>query len=278
MSSAVVTLKASHYPEVYSFLSQQEPWSIIAFDALLTHGLSRPGHHWFAEVEHGEIKGVIYHHDQLVQICYASFSQHTVLGTFLSKYLSYFITHGEKKQLSWLKKQLTRYESKCLEQSLFVVQSKRTPHLINQPLMGLKNIRFRPAVPADYARLAALYAGSEVEQQVDGQLVWEAVRRGRVIVAEQKQLAGTVMCLKESPRYVLLGGLYVAPWARSQGIASLLGQKMVQHVLKRGKKVCFYYRDSSLTPFYQRADFQPIGYWNSYSFTSKQTMFFNGSS
>ncbi|MDQ0340329.1 GNAT superfamily N-acetyltransferase [Caldalkalibacillus uzonensis] len=278
MSSAIVPLDNRHYHAVYTLLSHQEPWSIIAFDALLQYGLNHPDHRWFREVHNGRTKGIIYLHDQLLQVCYPSLPQRSGLGMFLRRYVPHFIIHGQQQQLAWLKKQLAHYDTRCLDKSLFVVQSELTPALINQPLPVPEDIRLRLAVTADYVSLMSLYSGSEVEQQVDGQLLWQAIMQGRVIVAEQKQLVGTVMCLKESPRYVLLGGLYVTPRARSQGIASLLGQRLVQMVLRKGKQVCFYYHDSTLSPFYQRAAFQPLGDWHSYSFTSKQTMFFNGGS
>lgn len=265
----IIPLQACQYRQIYRLLSEQEPWSIIAFDALLEHGLNHPEHRWFQEVNQGQVKGIIYYHDQLVHIYYPTLPRRSGIAPFLARHLPRFVIHGEPNQLNWLRDQLQQYELISSDQSAFLTQSELTPLLINRSLTVPPGLRLRLASPDDEIGLLALFAGSEAEPELDHHLLQDLLSKARVLVADYRgELIGTVMCLKESPRYALLGGLFVSPKARSQGVATLLGQRMVLAVNQRGKQVCFYYRQPALTTFYQRAAFRSIGQWQRYSFTS----------
>lgn len=268
-ASAFISLGPGHYDELYQLLTDHEPWSVLPFDALLRYGFDHPYHRWFAEVDRGRLIGIIYAYHQLLFVLYPALPAHTQLDWFLSRFFPQFTLCGSRQQLNWAKRHLYSFRSTPLDQSRFVVQSDQTIKLLQTPPPQLKGVTIRPAVKDDFHALLDLYRGTEVEHEVDQYLIWDLLRFNQVIIAEREKPIGSAMLLKESPRYCLLGGLFVDPRYRKRGIASALGFTLLKRVLNKGKQACFYYRDPAMAPFYQRGGFRAIGNWHTYAFTSK---------
>jgi len=239
MTPSIVPLGPVHYPEVYQLLANDEPWSIIPFDALLNDGIGHPKHRWFGEMENNRSQGVIYQYDRMLYVTYHPFAHHSQLDRFLQRYINQFFISGPSSTLNWLMKQLPSFDAALLDRSRFVVQSKRTAQLLHLSLSPPAHLSIRLATQNDYASLLSLFQGTEVEHEVDPLLLWQLLQTGSVMVAERNQLVGSVMRLKESPCYTLLGGLFVHPAYRNQGIATFMGQHMLKQVITQGKKSMF---------------------------------------
>lgn len=267
---AIVLLGPKHYQEVYRFLVRDEPWSIIPFDAFLRYGIQHPEHLWYGEIDHGRLKGIVYGHRQFIYLFYPPSVEPSNLDPFLKNHYPRFVFSGLSSRAQWMMEKLPSYHAQLMDRSRFVVQSPLTLQRImryGQHKGG--TVRIRLADRQDYGPLLALYQGSEVAREVDPSLLKQLIEGKQVLVAEEGQLVGSVMLLKESLRYALLGGLFVDPAFRNQGIAARLGQAVFQMVLARGKRACFYYRHPALTPFYDKGAFLPIGLWDQLYFTSK---------
>jgi GNAT superfamily N-acetyltransferase len=257
--------------DVYRLLVQQEPWHMIPLDALLLYGLEHPEHQWYGEYKNGQLVGVLYQHGQLLHFAYHQVPENgSPLYPFIRRYIPYFITHGKKDKVDGIMRNLNEYQITLQEECEFIQQTSQTRKLISQSLFQPDNLRLCQAYPSDFNEMIILFRGSTIENQVDRALIFELIGLQRVTVARKNgRMVGTVMKLKETPCYVLLGGLFVHPQERGHGTASLLGQKMIQDCLHQGKKVCFYYSDPELQRFYRKAAFAGIGQWVSYSATSK---------
>lgn len=268
MYSYVIPLYPQHYRQVYQFLMQDEPWQLIPLDALIRYRLTHPRQRWFAEIRAGIFRGVIFQDKELVHFAYQEAPEpHSPLYAFLKKYIPSFTTHGKKEVLAPLMERLLSREVFPCKESLFVTQSPSTGQLINRPLHVPEQLVVRLAIPQEIQRIWQLYQGSAVEREVDHELIEPLIWQHRVLVAEYRgKVVGTIMRLKESRSYSLLGALYVAPAFRRQGIARLLGQTMLRQVIKEKKKACFYYeRNKELDRFYRQGQFMPLGTWVTYA-------------
>lgn len=257
-------------PYVYRFLLVQEPWNMIPLDALLMYGLEHPSHHWSAEFKEGELVGVLYQNHELLHLSYNKSPENSPLYSYLHGVAPHFITHGNKELVETVMGRLSGYNKLKIEECDFVQQSDATAELVNETIYIPEVLRIRQARYADIQELLTIFRNSSIESQVDKALIFDLVQHGRVLLAQKKgEIIGSIMKLKETPNYVLLGGLFIKPEERSHGVASLLGQKMVQACIRQEKKVCFYYSDQELKRFYNKAAFISIGQWVSYSATSK---------
>lgn len=271
MNHFIIPLTAQYTPYVYRFLLDQEPWNMIPLDALIKYGLEHPLHHWSAEYKSGVLVGVLYQNHELLHFAYNKAPETTSpLYSFLHQTAPYFITHGKKELVEAIMGRLLGYNKIVLEECDFVLQSEETAKLVNQTLPIPTDLRIRQASYTDLQELLAIFKKSSIEDQIDKSLISDLIQHGRVLLAQkQGQIIGSIMKLKETPRYALLGGLFIKPEERSHGIASLLGQKMVLSCTRQGKRICFYYSDKELQRFYKKAAFTKIGQWVTYSATSK---------
>lgn len=244
---------------------------MIPLDALLKFGLEHPLHRWSAEYKAGELVGVLYQNQKLLHLAYKKAPQITLpLYSYLQRAVPHFITHGKKEVVEAIMDRLSGYNILKLEESDFVQQSEETAKLVSQTLPIPSELRIRQANYTDLKEMLIIYKNSSIEDQVDKALIFDLIEQGRVLLALKKnKIIGSIMTLKKTPHYAMLGGLFIKNEERSHGIASLLGQKMVQTCIRQGKKVCFYYSDQELQRFYRKAAFTSIGQWVSYSATSK---------
>jgi GNAT superfamily N-acetyltransferase len=270
----MIPLSSAFYDQIYRHLVQEEPWHIIPLDALFCYGFEHPQHHWYGEMMDGRLIGVLYQHGQLMHFAYHRVpNKYSPLYPFIRKYIPHFITHGKKDVVDPIIKNVNKYgdfQVMLQEESEFIQQTPQTEKIVTESLFQPADVQLRLAVSSDFNEMLALFQGSNIESQVDRPLIFELIQHQRVMIAKKYgRIVGTIMRLKESPHYVLLGGLYVQAEERGNGIASLLGQNMIQNCLHHGKKVCFYYSDQELQGFYSKAAFSSIGKWVSYSVNSK---------
>lgn len=268
MNSYILPLNKQHRTQVFHFLQSQDPWHIIPLDALLLYNMNHPNHHWFAEIRDGKIRGVIFRDRGLLHFAYPQAPEPaSPLYLFIKNNYSTFITHGKKEILEPLITHLLERSSPPYEESVFVKQSVQTERLALKKLEIPTQVAIRLAQPMDMREISVLFHGSSVERELDSDLVTELIHLQRVLVAEkQGKLVGTIMRLKESSAYSLLGGLFVASEVCHQGIARLLGQYMIINALQRRKNVCFYYKENQeLSDFYHQGQFIPMGKWRTYS-------------
>jgi hypothetical protein len=255
---------------IYRHLVQDEPWHIIPLDALFYYGLDHPQHHWYGEMLDGQLIGILYQHGQLLHFAYhRSPHKHSPLYSFIQTYIPNFITHGKRDTVDPIIRNIhdrAGYQATLQDISEYIQQTPETKRAVNEFIYQPASVQLRLASHPDLNEMLSLFHGSKIESQVDHSLIYELVKRQRVIIAQKNgRIVGTIMKLKESPHYVLLGGLYVQAEERGNGIAGLLGQKMIQNCLYSGKKVCFYYSELELQPFYSKAAFSSMGKWVSYS-------------
>lgn len=268
MTSTIVRLRKKDSAIVEQLLSMTEPWSVIAYDAFMSYGLSHPKHAWYAEVHKQRVVGLIYMYEQSIHFVYPQppIEQSSLYPFVLSTPFRTFSTYGHEAIITPIIKQLLtlKTDATITKQSLstLMVETAQTKINIDTRIHVPKGINLRHGALADYEAIIQLFKGSEVQQQIDAHLINELITRNRIVVAcYEKKIIGTIMCLKESKRYALLGGLFVYPSKRSLGIATLLGQKMVRHYQQNNRRVCFYYDDPALKKFYARAAFKPAGHW-----------------
>lgn len=267
---AIARLGAGHDGAVLPFLIQDEPWSVIPFDAFLRYGMGHPEHLWFGEWEGGRLRGIIYGHKRFVYVYYPSNPLRSGLNDFLSSHYPRFSFSGQPTRAAWLIRQLPSYYAHHVDRSAFVQQSPLTfQRLQGYGKMKGEKVQVRTADRHDFGSLLNLYKDSEVAHEVDPAFLKQLLEDRRVLVAERGELVGSVMLLKESWRYALLGGLFVAPPYRNLGVAAQLGRAIMMLVRDRGKKACFYYRLPTLTSFYEKGAFLPLGLWDEIHFTSK---------
>mgnify|MGYP001167312952 CR=1 FL=1 len=274
MTNHLLTLHQPSFPMVWEFLNKRDPWHMIALDALWLYGLNHPEHRWFAELRSGRLQGVIYVHGQLVHFAYDEApDRHSPLYDFLNRHLPQFTTFGKKEIVEPIVKRLPFHRLTHAEKSWFLRQSSETRKRLNRRVHWPKAVDLRDGRPEDLYALLDMFTGSEFETEIDSRYIHFLLQQRRILVAEYRgSIVGAIMCLKETPRYVLLGNLFVHPQTRNKGIATLLGQQMMLKCMQQGKKVCFFYSKPELKDFYTKAAFQPLGAWVHYSVTSKATM------
>lgn len=268
MTSFILRLDRHHLKHVYQFLEAQEPWSIIALDALLLYQFNHPFQHWFAEVKDGVLQGIIFQDNELLHFVYPETpSESSPLYPFIKSRLPLFRTYGQKELLISLLSCLLGRRVQPTEESIFVKQSSWTKTLLDRPIRSIPQLVIRWARTAEENNIFQLFEHSEVAAEFDRELVHELIWLNRVLVAEvDGELVGTVMSLKESLHFALLGGLYVVPSMREQRIAQVLGQSMMKQVIHSGKTVCFYYKEEEqLHHIYQKGLFNRVGTWASFS-------------
>jgi predicted N-acetyltransferase YhbS len=272
----IIPLNRQYQPIVKSVLENQEPWNMIAFEAFLTHGLENPQHLWFGEFYNNELVGIIYSHKKLLDFIYIKPPyRHSPLIPFIHRYFPSFITHGKKAIVEPILQSLSYtglYDVHLHEKCDFVCESNQTEKVLQENLNWPSGIQIRTAFHDELTQLLQLFKGSDIEKQIDPSLITDLVHQKRMIIAQKNQrIIGSIMKLKETLEYSLIGGLFVHRIERNQGLATLLGQFMIQDCFKQGKKVCFYYSDADLKSFYKKGAFISIGEWVSYS-TSKKVM------
>lgn len=258
---------------VFQALKQEEYWNIIPLEALLNYGVGYPSSHdWFGEFENGRLIGIIYHHAQLLHFIYDKPPQPTSpLYRFITNHYPRFVTHGKKELIEPLLANLIQSKVVLQDQSVLYLQSSATEEKMMRIKADLPDLTMRIGSHRDYTALLAMYHNTEVHSEIDVPLISNLLKQKRIIVAEKNdQLIGSAMILKEGLAYSLLGGLFVLEKERSQGIATSLGIYIIEEVLKKNKRVCFYFNDPALKEFYQRGAFIEVGEWLSYSVTSNE--------
>jgi hypothetical protein len=273
----IIPLTRQYQPIINSVLENQEPWNMIAFEAFLTYGLGNPQHLWFGEFHNNELVGIIYSHKKLLDFIYNKPpSQHSPLIPFLQRYFPSFITHGKRVIVEPILQSASYsglYDVQLHEKCDFVCESSQTEKSLQENLNWPTGIQVRPVFKYELKQLFQLFNGSDIEKQIDPSLITELVHQKRIVIAQKNQrIIGSIMKLKETLEYSLIGGLFVHRNERNQGLATLLGQFMIRDCFKHGKKVCFYYSDADLRSFYKKGAFTSIGEWVSYSATSKKVM------
>jgi hypothetical protein len=244
---------------------------MIPLEALVQFGMTQPEHRWFGEFSKNKLVGFIYQHKQLIHFGYKHVpSIHSPIYGFIQSVMPSFITHGKKELIEPIIACFKAKDIQSYEESVYVQQTKETIRAIQVELPKPKGLRIRFADRSDIPNLLYMFQGSAVNDQVDTTLVSSlVVRKGVLLVESNNRLIGSLMRLKESPNYWLLGGLYITPTERYQGLASLLGQYMVKEAHRHNKQVCFYYSNPELKEFYNKAELKSIGTWVSYSLNSK---------
>jgi GNAT superfamily N-acetyltransferase len=270
LSHFIIPLSYEFHDQIYRHLVQDEAWHIIPLDALVHYGLEHPKHRWYGEMLDGQLIGILYQHGQLVHFAYhRAPHKYSPLYSFIQTYIPHFITHGKRNTLDPIIRNINErggYQATLQDKSEYIQQTPETENAVNELLYQPASVQLCLAIYRDLNEMLALFQGSKIESQVDRSLIIELIQRKRVIIAKKYgRIVGTIMRLKESPHFVLLGGLYVLAEERGNGIAGLLGQKMIQNCLYHGKKACFYYSDPELQRFYSKAAFSSIGNWVSYS-------------
>jgi predicted GNAT family acetyltransferase len=266
----IIPLGNEFHNHISRYLIQDEPWHIIPLDALLHYGLEHPQHRWYGEMVNGQLIGILYQHGQLLHFAYHRVPlKDSPLYSFIQTYIPHFITHGKKDMVDPIIKnihEMAGYQITLQDTSEYIQQTPETKRVVEEFIYQPESVQLRLARHPDLNEMLTLFRGSKIESQVDRSLIYELIQRQRVIIAQKfGRIVGTIMKLKESPHYVLLGGLYVQATERENGIAGLLGKKMIQHCIYSGKKVCFYYSEPELKRFYSKAAFLSIGKWVSYS-------------
>lgn len=273
MSRMILPLNGLFQPEVIKhFIKQEEPWHLIAYEAYLTFGTSNHEHEWFAELHHHQIKGLIYHHRQLLHFVYPVAPEHdSPLYSFLQQRFPYFISHGKKEIVEAIVSRLQGRVTK-VEEAQFAIQTPQTEQVVQDIQEVPPQYRVRFSSFLDYPLLIQFLKNSSVHRHIDESLISSLCVKHRILLVEEgkdnrnhSRIVGCIMSLKESPVYRLLGGLYVRESERKKGIATLLGYVMLKDTMKRKKKACFYFSDSDLTEFYGRAYCQIIGRWVTYT-------------
>lgn len=288
--SQIVTLHQQHVMEIKRFLLKDELWNMIALDALQTYGINHPFHEWYAELDQGRIRGVIFRNQAMVQFAYPKVPPRTsaLYEWFNGSMPTSFITHGKNEVVGQILKRfngtIKRVErARLFRQSAESVKAiKAVSKHVERKLDRVKHeLSVSKATYAEVRALVELLQRSEVNHLTDPKWIEELVRFHRVYVARlpqasvqwpTSQVIGTIMELKKSPSYVMLGGLYVHPTYRSQGIAKWLCYQALMDIIKRKKRACFYYSNQTLTHFYAQARFVSVGEWGSYIFTSNETI------
>ncbi|GAA0382822.1 GNAT family N-acetyltransferase [Bacillus horti] len=287
MQSTIIKLNDSYYTQALLLLKEEELWNLIPYDAFLRYGLQHPEHEWFGEVEQGSLVRLLYKTKQLIHLVSPKPFHLSRLSTLIRSSKAPIIMHGKKETVEGFLFGMRNRRLKKMDDALFVQQSVHTSRIIRSVPIDAKNsVHLRPAEEKDYLNILELYKKSDIDHLVDPVLIQQLIQLKKVKIAEKinhyghnssfdtrsnPKLLGTLMCLKESKRYVLLGGLLVHPEYRHHGIASKLGRDVILDANSRGKKICFYYNDKSLKRFYEKIELEPLGRWVSYVITSKAT-------
>lgn len=283
--------------EVARILTQNEIWNLIPYDSFIRYGLGHPQHQWFGEIRNGELIRAVYLHHQLVHLISNDTPPlHSPIYRLLQRQKSKFIIHGPKELLALFLQGLTQYHAEKMEDAQYVRQMTKVQHsnlkkrrnsrYLSLSTQGkLAQLTIRVAQKDDFNNIMKLYQNSSVSTLADPNLIQQLVQNQKVLVVsksssvsanstskeskEPKNILGTLMFLKESPRYVLLGGLYVAPEYRKLGVASVLAQRAIKEVNSEGRSICFYFNDPKLKKFYNKIALKRVGQWATYVVTSK---------
>jgi GNAT superfamily N-acetyltransferase len=271
-SVSIVPVPAHLYRDVYKELERQEPWHMIALEALVKYGLMHPSHRWFVDVRNGSWRGFVYHHEQIVHFAYRKAPPaDSALYEFVSMRIPHFHTHGRRDLVRPIVAGLHNRALKLKEASDFVKQTNETKKLIQTTqLQAPAGLHIRTAHPAQLEDLILFFRHTEVADFIETTFLSFLLSESRVLTADYRgRLVGVIMCLKETRRYALIGNLYVQKGLRERGIATLLGRQMVWRCMQRGRQVCFYFSKPELREFYRQAAFRSIGKWVHYEVTSK---------
>ncbi|WP_202081038.1 GNAT family N-acetyltransferase [Caldalkalibacillus salinus] len=274
MPHAIVPINHRERQRIYDFLKSHESWHVMLLDALEQLEHHNTKQRWYAEVSNSSIKGIIYKHESLMLFGYAHPpSTNSPLYHWIQHETPQFITHGNRDVIETILTNLPHGgRINCLEKAYFLVQSNQTEKQLARLYSPMKGITIRHATPLDFPLIQHLFQASEVESLIDQKLIQTLIHRQDLFLAvntnQPRAIMGTMMVLKKSPKYALLGGLYVDPHYRHNGIATSLAQAVIRDCLRKGKKTCFYYHNEALTPFYNKAQYIKQGQWVTYSVTS----------
>lgn len=304
VKASLIRLDNRYTAHISKLLSQDEPWNMIAFDAFIRHGLQHPEHIWYGEIKNGYVSRVLYTHHQLLHLLVtAPLPSNSLLYSLINKQYRGFIIHGKKEIVEPFLSGLTQFQGKKIDEANYVQQrqynSPRLKHQKQSSLQSKQNsfsttkdllsqgesLRLRTAEIQDMRQLLRLYMGSSIDYLVDPQLIKELIAQGQVLLAVVKKtnlsdtrlfsqqphhekIIGSLMLLKESPKFVLLGGLYVDPAYRKSGVATTLALKTINQINRRKKRICFYFNDPKLKRFYSQIPLLQLGKWVTYTVTS----------
>lgn len=279
MNNLIVPAYNQHIPKMLNLLNQKEEWHILALDSLSNQTIKLKQNQWFIDVDAQtqKIQGVLYRENGLIHIGYNQLPYNpTALYTWLLKN-GPFVTHGHDQLLRPLLGRLAETglcDVRCIDRAYYLKQTPQTEQIIQQSAIDIpKHIKIRLAEEQHLPELKRLYQATSVEHLIDLNLIKQLVKRRRILLAlVNNQVAGTIMILKESNHYALLGGLFVADSFRKKGIATMLAFYLLKRLLKGNKKICFYYHDKALQQFYSKGAFRLLGYWSSYQITSKRVI------
>jgi|GEM_PF-6009777 len=270
MSKHILPLTTWHHYSILRILQEREPWDLISFEAYLRYGTSNKEHEWFGEFRQGRLVGLIYHHAGTVDLIYPTLpKEDSLLYSFLALRYPHFIIHGNKEVIEAVLKKIP-YKVDKIEEGEFLIQSKETKELLQtQALKQPKGYIIRNSLATDYFQILKLLEDPAIENRMDSSLIQLLCHEGRIVLLVKQDrswspLVGLLMILKESPRYSLIGGLYVEKEERNKGLASWLGYKVLREITNKGKIACFYYSEKELSEFYQRGAFHQMGKWVTY--------------
>jgi N-acetylglutamate synthase-like GNAT family acetyltransferase len=257
--------------EICRYLLKDEPWHLIALDALFTYGINQhPEHRWYGEWLEGRLIGLVYQHNNILQICYEQMPVAiSPVFQLLSRHKSSII-YGKKDNISRVIDKHPELRLTLHEEAEFLLQSEETIKKI-MAYSGTTQWQIRYANSYDQQQLHHLLGQDDVQALIDNKLVEKLLHTKRLLIAlEDRRVVGAVMRLKESKHFSLIGNLYVPKEVRRQGIALQLGKQLILDLYAQGKKACFFFSDQALSSFYAKAGCQSIGKWGSYALTSKR--------
>lgn len=297
MRTFILRLTNRSASEAARLLNQNEIWNLIPYDSFIRYGLGHPEHQWFGEIQDGELVRAVYIHHQLVHLISSDVPPiQSPIYRLLQRQKSKFIIHGPKELLDPFLQGFTQYHAQKMEDAQYVRQitkvqisklkERRNSKKLFLPAKGkLAQLTIRIAQEQDFNNIMSLYQNSSVSSLADPHLIQQLVRHQKVLVVSKNHLSsansvskelmkpgsicGTLMYLKESPRYMLLGGLYVSPEYRKLGIASALALRAIKEVNSKGQSICFYFNDPKLKKFYSQIALKRVGQWATYVVTSK---------